>query len=350
MENFCKKCGKTINDFDKTCSFCDSIISSQPENSDYEITEGLNEKFIDKKINIEFNLRTIVNELDYKKDFENDAIELVDEKYQYLQSDVTKKNYEKVKSNIKYYQDDLNNFRKNGKHKLEIAGTEDLQEIIAKFNSVVNMCNKYKKFIPDKTIVSELDHVIYDYNKEINYIKQYFVLPLYEADKILAASRLAKNLINVSCIFFIYFILARIPFMQEIHNGLHILFGNVGSGLTKTMFTADFKAFSSYIIGLGATEVLFAYYISFTIKNRNFKVDRHKDYEPIKYFVPVFFFVSLYAPILTYGYNIWFIAYLIKTCAVSFVQNRIAPHWLAVKAITIGLAALTIIDVLNTLF
>ena len=64
----CKICGKTVENLD-TCPLCGSKLSDQNEIDDNYITEGLNEKFQDKKIDIKFNLRQIVNELDYKKDF-----------------------------------------------------------------------------------------------------------------------------------------------------------------------------------------------------------------------------------------------------------------------------------------
>lgn len=344
----CKICGKTVENLD-ICPLCGSKLSDQNEIDDNYITKGLNEKFQDKKIDIKFNLRQIVNELDYKKDFENDAIELVDEKYQYLQSDITEKNYEKIKENIKFYINDLNNFKKNEKHKLEIAGTEDLQEIISKFNDVINICTKYKKFVPDNKIKSDLDNVIREYDKEVNYIKKYFVLPLYEADKILAASRLAKNLLNLISIFFIYFVLSRLPFVQHIYDMIGTFFANVGN-LSPNLFLSNIKAFASYMIGLGLTEVLFAYYISFTIKNRNFKVDKNRNLEPIYYFVPVLFFLSLYANIFAYFYNLLFITYIVKVIISSLRQKRFLPNWIIVKIATTIIGLVTVMDVILTLF
>lgn len=340
----CNVCGKENSIVDKKCSFCDNDITQEYKFLDYE------KEFKEKEINIQFNLRSIVNELDYKRDYENNAIDLVDEKYQYLQSDITKKNKEKIKSIIIFYNDKLSNFIKNERHKLETAGTEDLQEIIMEFNNIVNICNKYKKFINDKKIENELQNTIIKYNKEINYIKKYFVLPLYEADKILAASRLAKNLINIMSICFCYFIVSKIPFMITIYTAIANLFITAGQGVNFNLAMCDIKAFASFFIGLGLTEVLFAYYISFTIKNRNFKVDKHKNFEPIYYFVPVFFVLSLYNPILSYIYNLWFLFYIVKTVVVSLLASRFAPQWLIVKIITIIFALITAVEVMASVF
>lgn len=349
--NHCKTCGKTIKVYTDNCSFCGAPISTQNHRiNETIITPNLNEEFIDKKIDIKFNLRSIVNELDYKRDYENNVIELTEEKYQYLQSDITEKNIEKVKENIEFYLNEIDDFVKNQRIKLEVAGAEDLQEIISKFNYVVNICNKYKKFVNNKQIEKDLDWVIFKYNKEIDYIKKYFVLPLYEADKILAASRLAKNLINTSCICFTYFFVSKIPFFNAIFMFIVNTFKSAGSGMNEALTLCNINAFASFMISLGLTEVLFAYYISCTIKNRNFKVDKHKNWEPIYYFIPVLFALSLYNPILSYIFNGWFIFYLVKTVWVSLVANRFAPQWLLVKVSTGFIAALTIIDVIYSVF
>ena len=351
MENICKNCGKTITLFDKYCPFCNSLISEQKEiENDYIITPNLNEKFKDEKLDIKFNLRSIVNELDYKKDFENDAIELTDEKDQYLECNVTDDNFKKIKYNIDYYIKDLNDFKKDGKHHLETAGAEDLQELIAKFNDVINTCNKYKKFVNRKDLIIKLDKIINDYDTEVNYVKKYFVLPLYEADRLLAQSRIIKNFINMLTLFICYFSFSHIQFFQEIFNFIRILFQGAGKPITDAMFYSDINAFAAFVASLGLTEIIFAYYISFTIKNRNFKVDKHKNYEPIKYFVPVIFIVSLYAPILTYISNVIFLIYLAWLSIQSFRQKRFTPLWLGLKIATIVIAFLLLINVITVLF
>lgn len=350
MQKICKQCGKEISAFDKYCSFCNSLLSEQPEDQDVIITEGLNDKFKDKKLDVKFNMRAIVNELDYKKDFENDAIELTNEKYQYLQCNVTEKNYEKIKYNIDYYLKDLEDFKQNDRHRLETAGAEDLQELIAKFNNVINNCNKYKKFVKRKDLITKLDKVINGYLEQVNYVKKYFVLPLYEADRLLAQSRIMKNFINVLTLFICYFSFSHIEFFQNIFNAIRKFFMGAGKPITDAMFYSDINAFASFVAALGLTEVIFAYYISFTIKNRNFKVDRHKNYEPIKYFVPVIFFVSLYAPILTYIANIIFLVYLAFLSIQSFKQKRFAPHWMAIKIATVVISFLLLINIITVLF
>lgn len=349
MKN-CKICGKSITSYKDNCSFCNApLLTQNARIEDIIVTPGLNDEFKDNEINIEFNLRNIVNELDYKKDYENNAIELAPEEFQYLQSDITEKNIEKVKENIKFYNDELNNFIKNEKNRLETAGAEDLQQIIAKFNNVVNTCNKYKKFINNKDIQISLDNIIFKYNKEINYIKKYFVLPLYEADKILAASRLAKNLINISSICIMYFFVSKLPFINTIFTFIVELFKDAGKGMNTELALCNINAFVSFMGSLGLTEVIFAYYISCTIKNRNFKVDKHKNFEPIYYFVPVIFVLSLYSPLFSYFFNGWFIFYIIKTVWVSFITNRFSPQWLMVKFTTILISVLTILDVVYSL-
>lgn len=327
----CQNCGKTLNIFMKKCPFCNEEINENKTT----ITKGLNDKFKEKEINIEFNLRSIVNELDYKKDYENSTIELEDEKYQYLQSDLSNNNYKKIEEIIKFYKDDINKFKDNGKHHLETAGAEELQEIIAKFNNVVNMCNKYKKFVKNNQLENKLDKIIILYNNEINYIKKYFVLPLYEAEKILASSRIAKNLLNIISIFFFYVLFSKLPFIDNLYNKIATFAITLGKDVNIELAICDINTFVSFMASLGITEILFAYYISFTIKNRNFKVDKHKNYEPIYYFVPVLFFVSLYKPIFSYIYNILFVIYLIKLNITSFFAKNLSFKCLIARILTI---------------
>ena len=308
----CNNCGLELNT--QICPFCGHDSSSLPD-SDYS------ELFKEEKIDIKFNMRNILNDVDYKNEFENIQVKEAELSKQYLEKDLSQDNIEKVKEINSYYKKSLEIYKTKQKKNLELFDITMLQSHVASFNDIVNNCNKFKKMVDDKILKNELESTIKSYNKEIHYIKKYFILPLYDTPGLLNRSKIVKLLLEVLSVAFLYSLF--------LYTGLVDLVGKPINYFTEHWgpVTPESKALAidyclSILGGIYLSEVLFQVFINITIKNNNFQVDKGKKYEIHLAVCLIGLVLSCLRPAFFIGYTIAFFGYILfKTLKCIFVKK-----------------------------
>lgn len=333
----CKNCGLTVEDNEDICPFCDANILEQKNiKENFIITPDLNEQFKNKNITINFNIRNIINDVDaYSSDNDNLEIAEANIKDQYLQSDITSKNQERIFELIDYYNDKLNNFKNKDKKELETKSISQLQEYVTQFNNIVNLCNKYKKIIPDKNKKSIIKNTIKSYNKEIHYIKKYFILPLYESEDLLAGSRIAKNFIQLIGLLISYFVICNIDKVNDLVNIVIKYTEHAQTPVKHILRVVGVYNLISIPFSIWFTNIVFSLFIMYTIKNKNFQVDKDKSYEALLVYTLVGFFATQYNNQITILYTISFMIYILYLTFTNIRLKKKGLNWFITKIATI---------------
>jgi hypothetical protein len=217
-----------------------------------------------------------------------------------------------------------------------------LQKIVADFNDVVNMCNKYKKMTDNKAINLKADNIIDLYNKEIHYVKKYFILPLYDSEDLLAGSRMAKTFINVISLMIGYFVVVKIPGITNLQDFITSIMTHVTSGSLE-LRQGNLQSLIAVCFAVWLTNILFTFYIGATIKNKNFQVDKNKSYEIILTFAIIGWAVSTYHQAIAVSYNVIMMIYIAAFAFINLKTKKRGLNWFFVRIATcIFVAALLI--------
>ena len=262
----CKNCGLKVND-QNICPFCGTAIGSV-SNEDY------NDIFKEEKMQIDFNIKNILNNVDYRNEFENIKVEAASKKDQYNGMDLIPENIEKIDIIDDYYNDSVNIYKKNQKKNLELFDIQMLQSHVASFNETVNNCDNFKKMVPEEAIQDKLDKTIKSYNKEIHYIKKYFILPLYDFDGLLNRSKIVKCLITLLSIC-ICNLLLTLPVFSGVFSLIHMWCEGFVEVFPRTVIKLSLSVLGSIYLA----EILFQLFLNITIKNKNFQVDKNKKFD-----------------------------------------------------------------------
>ena len=336
MNKYCKVCGYTVDISDTNCPFCNSSIKEQDEIKDtFVITPKLKDLFNEEKIEIKFNEKSIVNDVDIDLGLDKkNNVKNVKHKDEYLQIDITNNNIERVKELLSFYEENLQEYINTKKKNLENLGIRELQEYIEEFNKIVNLCNKYKKIIKSNTVKQRINNIIKNYNKEIHYIKKYFILPLYDSEDILNGSRIAKNFINIIALLISYFVISKVSLLEPVY-AFFIKFLEQPVIIPYDLKIGNLNTLVSIPFSIWLTNILFTFYIELTIKNKNFKVDKDKSYEVILTFTVIGYLVSIYHISLSLFYNGVFILYILYLVLVNIKTKKRGLNWLFVKIASI---------------
>lgn len=349
MEKICKNCGYHISPEITTCPFCgDNIERQDLLEQSYIITPKINDLFKEEKVNIKFNTRSIVNDVDAMLDPEYETLTLktASKENQYLGADVTPQNMDRIDSILAFYHEEINNYRKKQKNELESMGISALQKIVADFNDVVNMCNKYKKMTNSKPLHLKIDNTIELYNKEIHYVKKYFILPLYDSEDLLAGSRMAKTFINVIGLLLGYFVLVKLPGITTVEQWITNLMTHATSG-SEALRMGNLQSMISVAFAIWFTNIVFSFYISATIKNRNFQVDQGKSYEIILTFAIIGWAVSTYNQYIAIFYNVIIMLYIAYFAFINLTKKKRGLNWFIVRIATCLSVAMLLINLLT---
>lgn len=296
----CKSCGLEINT--NICPFCGT-------NQESFTNKDFDDIFKEEKIEIDFNIKNILNDVDFRNEFENIKVQEANIENQYLECDLNDINIEKIVKINDYYVSSLDVYKKKQKKNLELFDIQMLQSHVASFNNIVDNCNKFKKMVPDKKIKKALDITINSYNKEIHYIKKYFILPLYDTPGLLNRSKIVKLLCDVASIFIIFFALMATKLSDKI-SGVVVWFTSNWGDTTDTQKIIATTYCIAVLMGIYLSEILFQIFLNITIKNKNFQVDKNKRYEVHAAIALVGLILACMKSYAFYGYVAVFFAYI----------------------------------------
>lgn len=296
----CNTCGIEINT--NICPFCGN-------KQDEVFQKDLESLFKEEKIQIDFNIKNILNDIDFRNEFENIKVQEASLDKQYLECDLNDINIKKIVKINDYYTSSLDIYKKKQKKNLELFDIQMLQSHVASFNNIVDNCNKFKKMVPDEKIKKALDKTIKDYNIEIHYIKKYFILPLYDTPGLLNRSKIVKLLCDIFSIFVIFFTLMTTKAADKI-GGVVTWISYGWSNTTDQQKIVAVAYALSVIGGIYLSEVLFQIFLNITIKNKNFQVDKNKRYDVHATIALVGIILACLNPIFFYGYVGAFFAYI----------------------------------------
>lgn len=296
----CKTCGLELKNF-PICPFCGN-------DKDYDSLEDFSNLFTEEKVKIDFNMKNILNDVDFRNEYENISVKEADISKQYLEMDLNAVNIDKINIINDYYVKSIEIFKKKQKKNLELFDIQMLQSHVASFNEIVNNCNKFKKMVPDQKIKNNLDKTIKLYNTEIHYIKKYFILPLYDTPGLLNRSKIVKLVLDVFSIALIYSILYFTGLINLIGRGIHY-FTEHWSAVTELQKSLSFNFCVSTLGSIYISEIFFQLFLNLTIKNKNFQVDKNKKYEIHIAVALVGFVLSCLHTYLFYGYIAGFFTY-----------------------------------------
>ena len=266
----CNNCGLKIKDVN-ICPFCGN-------NPNEKIAFDYTDLFKEEKINIDFNLRNILNDVDFQNEYENLQVKEANISEQYQEFDLTDSNIDNIITINNYYNKSLEIYKTKQKKNLELFDITMLQSHVASFNEIVNNCNKFKKMVQDNKIKSDLNLTIKKYNKEIHYIKKYFILPLYDTPGLLNRSRIVKALIDIVSVLFLYIFISKTGIADLVVKP--ILYFSASWGPVSDLQKLNaLKYCVSSLAGIYLSEILFQIFINITIKNKNFQVDKNKKYD-----------------------------------------------------------------------
>ena len=266
----CNNCGLEIEE-NSVCPLC--------KNGTENIINGdFSNLFKEEKINIDFNIKNILNDVDFKNEFENIAVQEAALKDQYLEKDLSALNIDKISIINDYYMKSIDIYKTKQKKNLELFDVTMLQSHVASFNEIVNNCNKFKKMVDDVALKNKLDNTIKTYNKEIHYIKKYFILPLYDMEGLLNRSKIVKFLLTLVSILIIL-IATKMPFFEPIYKFVQYFTAYWSDKVDLTLKTILIGNSLSVIGSVYLAEILFQIFLNITIKNKNFQVDKNKRYD-----------------------------------------------------------------------
>ena len=297
----CEKCGFEFED--AKCPVCEGVDISD-----------IDTLFKEEKIDINFNLKTIVNDVDYRNEYQNVEVKDADEKFQYKGKDLTDTNIKRLHEINDFYLSRLTRYKTGTKKLLETFDVPKLQALVASLNEVVNKCSRFMKMTGNAELKKKFKNTIKLYNAEIHYVKKYFILPLYDTPGLLNRSKIVKCLLVIVSVLLVYII------MSLKHNGVYLL-----NPLYKMVdwwtqaypphFSLETKAFVVMnALSISASpfiaNVFFDIFLSITIKNKNFLVDKGKKYEKLIAFYLLSIVLSILNIYLLYGFYAAFIFYL----------------------------------------
>ena len=336
MSERCKFCGFILTTEKFICPLCEHSINDE---IDEKAINELDKLFEEKSINIEFNSFNLLNNIDNDMDSEYiiPQVKECNKKDQYSQIDITENNINNLNNIIDYYLEDIDIYKKNEKNKLESMGIEQLQNKIQKFNKVVNDCTKFKKIVKLKSLLEKITNTINTYNKEIHYIKQYFVYPLYNAEDLLNGSKIAKTIINLFSLFIGYYIITKIGILKPIYDFI-LYFFNQTDSISLNLKNGNIDNLFSVLFAIWLTNIIFPIYISLTIKSKNFEIEKDKSYEAIITFTIVGYLVQNYNVYLAYIYNISFIIYIFYLLITGIFIKKKRLEWQIIKLIGLCLS------------
>ncbi len=290
----CNNCGTIINT--NICPFCGT------NQEDFK-KEDYSNLFSEEKIRIDFNIKNILNDVDFRNEFENITVKEASLDKQYLECDLNDINIEKIVKINDYYLSSLDIYKKKQKKNLELFDIQMLQSHVASFNEIVNNCNKFKKMVPDEKIKNKLDNTINLYNTEIHYIKKYFILPLYDTPGLLNRSRIVKLLLEVFSVFAVYFLLTKTLLIEKIGSVVIWFTASWNGDSTDAQKLTALAYCIATLSGIYIAEILFQIFLNITIKNKNFQVDKNKQYE-------IHAAVALVGLVLSCLYSVFFYGYV----------------------------------------
>ena len=319
----CNNCGSTI--INNHCPICnDELIKLN--------NDKLDVLFKEEKLKIEFNLKNILNDVDYRNEYENVSIKEAEDSKQYHGHDLSERNEQNISSINKFYNRSIEQYIKKQKCNLELMDINMLQAHVASFNDVVNNCDKFKKMSTNKNNQILLRNTIKKYNDEIHYIKKYFILPLYDIDNIFNKSRLAKNLFTIISIFLMYFIFCKTPLFDMFYHFIHIFTGSYTDEIPEIAKLHNCMAMVSAVSSIGISELMFQFYIKYEVHNNNFQVDKNKNYEIHLAVILLGYVVACLIPFFAYVYNWLLILYMLFFCINSLVVKKWDVGAIIVKA------------------
>ena len=199
------------------------------------------------------------------------------------------------------------------------------------------MCNKYQKIVSNGIIKNNILSTIKNYNKEIHYIKKYFILPLYDSEDLLNGSKMAKNFIYLISLILGFFLIAKIPLLEKPYEFI-LTFLKHPMPINTNLKYGNIYTLVSVPFAIWFTNIMFTFYISITIKNKNFQVDKDKSYEALLMFTLVGFFAATYHPSIAILYNLFFMIYVIYITILNVKTKKRGLNWFFVKIASIILA------------
>ena len=266
----CNNCGLEIKE-NSVCPLCNN-------GTENKIDGDFSNLFKEEKVNIDFNIKNILNDIDFKNEFENITVQEAALKDQYLEKDLSAVNIDKISIINDYYMKSIEIYKTKQKKNLELFDVTMLQSHVASFNDIVNNCNKFKKMVDDVALKNKLDNTIKAYNKEIHYIKKYFILPLYDTEGLLNRSKIVKLLLTLVSILLVL-IVTKLPFFDMIYNFVQYFTSYWSDKVDFTLKTILIGNSLSVIGSVYLTEILFQIFLNITIKNKNFQVDTNKRFD-----------------------------------------------------------------------